>query len=151
MAELEALNALLAESGLAGLGAIIAGALIVFLVIYVLVMIAVYIYMALALMKVAQRTKTKNAWLAWIPIGNIYLMSKIAKMPWWPILLLLVFWIPFVNILAMLVFGAFVCAWTWKICEARKRPGWWAIITIVPGIGGIWSFIMWGILAWGKD
>jgi hypothetical protein len=144
MAALEStLDTLLAESGLAGLGAIIAGALVIFLVIYILIVIALYIYMSLALMKVAKRTKTEPAWLAWVPIGNIYLMSKIARMPWWPMLL---FIIPLVNIVAVI----FIFIWTWKICEARKRPGWWALITIVPVIGGIWSLIMWGILAWGK-
>jgi len=144
-------GALLADTGLAGLGAIIAGALIVFLVIYLVVIMAAYIYLSLALMRVAQRTKTKPAWLAWIPFGNIYLMARIAKMPWWPMLLLLACWIPFINLIAMLVFGAYVCAWTWRICEARKRPGWWAILTIVPVVGGLWTFIMWGMLAWSKD
>jgi hypothetical protein len=144
MAALEsAIESLFADAGLAGLGAVIAGALIAFLVIYLIVIIAVYIYMGLALMKVAQRTKTENAWLAWVPIGNVYLMSKIAKMPWWPMLL---FIIPIVNIVAIV----FIFIWTWKICEARNRPGWWSLVTIVPVIGGIWSLIMWGILAWGK-
>ncbi|MFH0875941.1 MAG: hypothetical protein V1859_08435 [archaeon] len=127
--------------------AIIAG-LVIFFIILAIIM---YIYMGLALMKVAQRTKTEPAWLSWIPIGNVYLMSKIAKMPWWPMLLLLGALVPYIGFLFMIAFYVFVFIWMWKICEVRGKPGWWTLITLVPIAGGIWAIIMWGILAWGKD
>ena len=134
-------------------------AILAFLIIFVFIAIAVYIYLALALMKVAKRTQTKPAWLAWIPIANLYLMAKVAKMHWWPIILLII-----ANILTMfqsaiistigsilsLVFAIFIIIWTWKICKIRGKPGWWAVITIIPLFGWIWWFILWGILAWGE-
>ena len=140
----------------------IEGLLAAFMAIFIIlifVMIAVYIYFALALMKVAKRTQTKPAWLAWIPIANLYLLSKVAKMHWWPIIILFL-----ANILAgfqntivsligsifSLVFVIFVIIWTWKVCEIRGKPGWWAVITIIPLFGWIWWFILWGILAWGE-
>ena len=69
---------------------------------FVLLVIS-YVYMGLTLMKVAQRLKTEPAWLAWIPIGNLYLMSKLAKMHWWPILLILAAIIPFAGAIAVIV------------------------------------------------
>ena len=54
-----------------------------------------YIYTALALMTIAQKTKTKNPWLAWIPIANLYLMTQIGKVPWWTILFLILSFFPF--------------------------------------------------------
>ncbi|MDO8623265.1 MAG: hypothetical protein Q7R52_03380 [archaeon] len=130
--------------------------------------IVVYIYMSLALMITAKRLKIKHAWLAWIPVGNYFLMAKMAKKHWWPALLGIV---PFLLLIVSLIFlsnilisiimliliwamvitlTVFTIIWTYKICEARGKPGWWAILTIIPIAGWIWSFIMWGILAWSK-
>ena len=45
-----------------------AGGMLVFIVI---ASIVVYIYTAIVLMVIAQKTKTPNAWLAWIPIERV--------------------------------------------------------------------------------
>jgi hypothetical protein len=121
-----------------------------FFIIFLVVALVAYIYMALTMMKTAQKIKVGPAWLAWIPVANVYLMLKMGKQPWWPMLLMIGFIIPFVNFIAAIVLMIFVIMSEWKICEQRKRPGWWAIITIIPFVGGIWSIILWGILAWGK-
>ena len=64
----------------AGLGI---GLIMVFLIIGA----AAYVYMSLALQTIADKTKTENSWLAWIPIANLVLMLNIAKKPmWWLIL-----------------------------------------------------------------
>lgn len=39
--------------------------------------IGVYVWVALCLHIIANKTNTPNAWLAWIPIANIYLMCKV--------------------------------------------------------------------------
>lgn len=131
-----------------------AGVMIVFVLLLVL---AFYVYMALAMMTTANRLKEKNAWLAWIPVANLVLMAKMAKMHWWPVLLcatVVLAVIPFVGAvlvqLAMIVLMVFAYIWTWKICERRHRPGWWALLQLIPLFGGIWALVMWGILAWGK-
>ena len=110
-----------------------------------------YVYFSWALMRIAQRLNVANAWLAWIPVANLVLMAKMAKMHWWPVLLLLTLIIPFINFIGVIVFGVFMTIWVWKICEARKRPGWWALLALIPLFGSIWQFVMFGILAWGKD
>jgi len=122
-----------------------------FLLVFLVIMAAVYVYTSLALMFIAKRTKTEPAWLAWVPIGNLVLMSRIAKMHWWPVLLIIGAFIPFIDFFAMIALFVFAIIWTWKICEARNRPGWWAILQIIPFVGFIWSLVMMGILAWSKD
>jgi hypothetical protein len=129
----------------------IMGIMAAFIVVAFIFMVAVYVYSALALSTLAKRTNTQNPWLAWIPVGNLVLMANIAKMPWWPVLFLIGFIIPIVNFLAMIAFMVFVIIWMWKICEIRKRPGWWAVLSIIPFVGGIWGLILMGILAWAKE
>jgi len=140
-----------------GLLSLILGA-IIFVIFLVL---AIYIYSSIALMKIAKRTNTPNAWLAWIPYANMFLTAKIAQKHWWSNLLIFVPTIlgfisnnvifNTINYLAIISFLIFVTIWWWKICERLGKPGWWAIITIIPIIGWAWSLIMLGILAWGKE
>jgi Family of unknown function (DUF5684) len=105
-----------------------------FFMVFLVIGLALYIYIALALSTIAKKTKTENAWLAWIPIVNIILMLNIAKKPvWWIVLFL----IPLVNIvIAILVWMA--------IAEARGKPSWWGILMIVPVV----SLVVPGYLAW---
>lgn len=96
--------------------------------------LAAYVYMSLALQTIATKTNTDNAWLAWIPIANVFLMLSIAKKPMWWFLLLLV---PLINI----VIGIMV--WM-AVAEARGKPNWWGILTIVP----VANLVVPGVLAW---
>ncbi len=113
------------------------------LIALVVVLLIVYIYSALALMAIAKRTKTKNAWLAWIPIANIYLMTQIGGLhPAWTLAILLAF-IPFIGGVAFAAVAAYL--W-WNIAEKCKKPGWWGILMLIP----IVNFVLMGILAWGK-
>ncbi len=136
----------LSTAGGLGVGALVGG----FLVFFIVFFIAIYIYVALTLMKTAQKLKTKNPWLAWIPVANLYLMSQMAGMHWWPVLLLISGFIPFVGWIGAVVLMVYTIIWQYHICEKRKRPGWWAILTLIPVFGPLWNLIMWGILAWGK-
>jgi len=98
--------------------------------------IAVYIWLALCLQTIARKTDIPNAWLAWIPIANIYLMCKVGYKPgWWTIL----FFIPIANV----VFTVLV--WM-KIAEIRNQPSWLGILMIVP----IANLVIPGILAFGS-
>jgi hypothetical protein len=101
---------------------------------FVLFGLAGYVYVSLALQTIANKTNTANAWIAWIPIANIFLMLSIAKKPMWWFLLFLV---PLVNIvIAIMVWMA--------IAEARGKPNWWGILTIVP----VANLVVPGVLAW---
>jgi hypothetical protein len=108
-----------------------------------------YVYTSLAMMFTAMRLKTKNAWLAWIPIANLVLMANMAKRHWWPVLLLIAVFIPFINFIAILLLVVFTIIWLWAICERRSLPGWLALLTLIPWLGNLWMLILWGILAWG--
>lgn len=109
----------------------LSGAMLMVVLVFAL---AFYVYFALALQTIANKTHTENAWLAWIPIGNVILMLNVAKKPLWWFLLLL---IPLVNIvIAIMIWMA--------VAEARGKPGWWGILTIVPFVG----LIVPGYLAW---
>lgn len=96
--------------------------------------LAGYIYVSLALQTIATKTNTANAWLAWIPIANIFLMLSIAKKPMWWFLLFLV---PLLNIIMLII------VWM-AVAEARGKPSWWGILTIVP----VANLIVPGVLAW---
>ena len=104
------------------------------MVVFVCLGLAAYIYMSLALMTIAQKTGTENAWFAWIPILNIILMLNIARKPiWWIILFL----IPLVNIIVAIL--------VWMgVAEARNKPNWWGVLMIVP----VANLIVPGYLAW---
>jgi hypothetical protein len=105
-----------------------------FLIVFLIVGLAAYIYFGLALQTIAQKTGTQNAWLAWIPLINVFLMLDIAKKPMWWFLLFL---IPIVN----LVMGVIV----WMgVATARKKPEWWGILSIVPLV----NLVVPGYLAW---
>ncbi len=88
-----------------------------------IISIVAYIYYAYSLYVIAQKTGHEdNAWIAWIPIINIFLMLRITNEPmWWFILML----IPIVNV----VIGIII--WM-KIAEARNKPNWWGILLLVP-------------------
>lgn len=92
---------------------------------YILLWLVLYVYFAICLQILAKKTNTPNGWLAWIPIGNIFLMISIAQKPLWWILLLL---IPIVNIIMAIII------WM-AIAERRGQPNWFGILTIVPFVG----------------
>lgn len=110
---------------------------------YFVFIIALYVYSALALMTIANRTKTDNAWLAWIPIANVYLITQIAKTPWWTFFAI---FLPIIPILGGLALLAVTAWWWWKIAERRHHPGWVGILMLVPVV----NLIVMGVLAWGK-
>ena len=98
--------------------------------------LALYVWLALTLYFIANKTDTRNSWLAWIPIANLYLMCKVAgRSGWWTIL----FFIPLVN----LIFGVII--WM-AIARARNQPSWLGILMIIP----IANLIVLGILAFSE-
>jgi len=127
------------------------------LAVVTVVMIALYIYLGFAFSAIGKKAKLKSAMLAWIPfIGPLIVTYQISKMHWWPWLLLIGFFIPYLNFACMLVFGVYGFIWMWKTFEAVKRPGWWALIAlgqIIPIIGflfGLAYLALIGIAAWAK-
>jgi len=135
----------LPEGALAGLLAMAIG----FLVMFMIFGIAIYVYMSLVYMNIAKKAQYSSPGIAWLPIvGPALISSKIAEMHWWPILLLIGFIIPVLGMFFSLAFAVFMIIWTWKMFEKFDKPGWWAIICIIPLLNIVY-FVFLGIVAWG--
>ena len=133
--------------GAGGVAAVLAILAAVFLF-AVVASIVVYVYSSFAFMAIAKKVKYSTPGIAWVPaVGPLLITSKTAKMHWWPILLLIVFPIPYIGGLAGLAVAVFSIIWLWKTFEVLKRPGWWAILCIIPIVG----LVMIGIAAWGDS
>lgn len=134
---------------------------------FFVLMLIVYIYSSLAFMAISRKTGVGPAGIAWIPfVGKPLLSAKIAKMHWWPLLLLLVYILnpiagladsTVVAISAMIIvwtgtiiFMIYWIIWGWKVFEAVGRPGWWMILSIIPLLGFVLYLILLGVAAWGK-
>lgn len=114
------------------------------ILIAIILAIAIYVYCGLALMAIANKKKIENPWLAFVPVGNVYLMTQIGKVSPLFTLGILAAAIPVVGAVAVAVLMAFL--W-WKIAEAIGRPGWWGILMVAP----IVNFVIIGMMAWGKE
>jgi len=117
------------------------GGMFIFLLVFV---IAVYVYFAFCLMKMAQKTNTENAWMAWIPIANLVLMIQIARKPMWWLALFLLPIIPVVGAIATLIIV--VILWM-EIAGRLGKEKWLGILMIVP----IANLILPGYLAFSKS
>ena len=109
----------------------------VFIMIFLFVGLVAYVYGGLTLMAIAQKLNVENAWLAWIPIGNLFLMAKCAGLSAWSALLLFVPFVGFFYIIYVYM----------KISERRGYNQWLGLISLVPVVGFIWL----GVLAWAKS
>lgn len=122
------------------------------MIVFVFIMsLAAYVYISFAGMTIGRKAKVTNPGLAWIPgLGTALIFRKVAKMHWWPFLLIIGFFIPILNFIAMPLFAVYFFIWWWKTSEARGFPGWTVLLTLIPFLGGIWQFVQIGILAWRK-
>lgn len=99
-----------------------------------LIILAAYLYFAYAQFKIAQKTgHSGNAWWAFIPILNFFLLVQMANKPWYWFLFSLV---PFINIIILAVL------WI-DVAKACNQSPVWGFLTILPFI----NFISIGVLA----
>jgi uncharacterized membrane protein len=69
-----------------------------------------YIFLSIGLMKMGENLGVKNAWLAWIPIGNFYVIGEIVTSKlkgnggkyalWAAIGMIVLSWIPVIGVIA---------------------------------------------------
>lgn len=115
--------------------------------VFLVLLLAVYIYLSFAYSAIGRRAKVRSPGIAWFPfLGPLIIAYRSSRMHWWPWLLLIGMVIPFINIFANLAFFVVSIIWHWKMFESVKRPGWWAILNVIP----IVNFIVIGMAAWGK-
>ena len=125
--------------------------------IILIVGLIVYIYRAICLQLIANKTDTEFGWLAWVPIGSLFLMCNIGKVKYkwlipsifsyfWFILIL----IPFIGGLFLVALGfynLFLTIFLWyHISIARGKPGWLGILSFI----SIVNVVIWGYLAFSK-
>lgn len=105
-----------------------------------LLILSLYIYSSLCLYFIAKKTDNSFAWLAWIPIVNVFLMCKIASLSYWWVLILLLSLLRYVG--AFVSVGFFGFLW-YRIALARNKPGWVGILAVVP----VLNLFIYGYLA----
>lgn len=111
----------------------IALGIIVFILLFLL---AYYIYMSFCVYRIAKKTNTPDAWLAWIPILDIFLSLQLARKPaWW----IVWFFIPVANIVA------YILVWM-GISKHLGKQEWLGILMIISPL----NFIIPGYLAFSK-
>lgn len=135
---------------LGGLMALFAGFLIAFLIVFALISFALYIYLSLAFMAIAKKAGNPSPGLAFIPIiGPSLICIKSSGRHWWPLLLIIGWFIPFygLNFLFMLSFSIFFMIWNWKSFENINKPGWWALFLLLMPV---WLVFI-GVGAWSKS
>lgn len=89
-----------------------------------LIMAAGYVLCAWLQSRIARKTgPEENAWWAYVPIMNTFLLIKMADKPMWWFLLLLV---PLVNIVT------FVMLWI-SVAQRAGQAGFWGFLAMVPG------------------
>jgi hypothetical protein len=88
-----------------------------------IVLLLLYCYMSFVVQKIAHKTETENAWLAWIPLANLFLLCSIADKPFFWIL---VIFVPFVGaiIFTIIIWGG--------VAQACGRASWLGILMLLP-------------------
>ena len=119
-----------------------------FAVVALIIALVMYVYFALAYMTIARKLKTEPAWLAWIPIANVYLVWKMSAAPVWSLVVFIagVFAgvIPIIGFILAFAPLAMSVYWMWLIAEKRNFPGWISLLMLVP----IANVVLPGVLAW---
>ncbi len=106
-----------------------------------IIALVVYIITSFCFMIIAQKTNTEGAWMAWFPVLNLFLMSRIACSQWWPLLsvvLAIIFLLEgmeFLFLLSLLFLSINIILWEWRIFERLGFPGWWVLSFLVPVFG----------------
>ncbi|MBI5706042.1 MAG: hypothetical protein HZC36_03520 [Armatimonadetes bacterium] len=80
---------------------------------------------AIPLYFIAKRAGEENAWLAFVPIGNSWLMLNIAGWDSYWLLALLIPWVSWI-VMALVWMG---------IAETMDKPAWTGLLWLVPGLG----------------
>lgn len=140
------------------------------LVVSLAIMLIFYVYYALCLQFIAKKTNTLNAWMAWVPILNLFLILNIAQIKYRVVI------IPFVTFFVLIaassfafaggplvglifagaillnsIYFLFLTAYIWyKVAVARKKSSGLAIVlTILMFISPL-NLIAMGYLAFSK-
>jgi len=102
------------------------------LAVVIIIAVALYVALAWSFMRISQKTKIGVSWFAWIPILNCILWLNLGGLSGWYILLFLLLFVPFINILAILPLAIFaVYVWT-QIAKNAGKPDYIGLFALVP-------------------
>ncbi len=102
--------------------AIFMGVGLIALLVVLAVALVFWIFFCSCCKRICEKAGHEPGAMIWIPIVNVVPLLTVAGLPIWLILLL---FIPLVNVVVGLLI------W-WKICEARGKPGPLALLLLVP-------------------
>ncbi len=100
----------------------IAGLGIVAVLVLLVISLTFYVFFCFCCKRICEKCGKDPGVLIWIPIVNLVPLLELAGLPVWMIIL---FFIPLVNI----VMGVLMWA---KICVARGKSGWLVVLMFVP-------------------
>ena len=104
-----------------------------FIMLFLVLGIAIYIFTAFCLMKIANRKNVPNAWLAFVPIAQLWVVLKVANLHWAWMFILLIGIVPMIGQLLGLIGMIYIA---YKFLEGIKQPWWWLLIMfLVPLFG----------------
>src|ERR1041385_8639850 len=84
--------------------------------------IGLYIIEVIPIYVIARKSGHEYAWLAFVPIANLWLLCDMADMEVW---FLIVWLIPYVNFIFLAII------W-WRIAENTNKPGWIGLLMLIP-------------------
>lgn len=92
--------------------------------------LGIYLTLSIGLYVIARKCGHDLAWLAFIPIADLWLLIDLAD---FPLIAILGFFIPPINLLL------FLACW-WRIAENTNKPGWIGLLMAVPYVNlvAIW-------------
>ena len=95
---------------------------LVMLMVILVISLACYLFFCYCAKRICEKCGTPPGVLIWIPIVNLIPLLQVAKMPVWMILL---FFIPLVNLVVAVMMWA-------KICTARGKSPWLVVMMFIP-------------------
>lgn len=84
--------------------------------------LVIYVFFCFCMKRICEKAGHEPGILIWIPIANLVPQLTAAKLPIW---LIILFFIPLVNIAALVLLF-------WKLCEARGKAGPLGLLMLVP-------------------
>ena len=94
-----------------------------------LIYIAIYFFTTLPLFIIAKKCEHEYAWLAWVPLADLWLMCDMAAIPlYWAIL----------SVIISPLFPILLIALWWRISENTNKPGWLGFLMVVPLVKHTW-------------
>ena len=87
-----------------------------------ILMVGIYVFVCYCLKLICEKAGHQPGVLIWIPIVNLIPLLTVAKLPLWYIILFL---IPLVGFVMWIILAV-------KLCQARGKSGWLAIMLFIP-------------------